>query len=41
MAHMYFPVDLLNRFCNDAFEKFGFTKQHVVEVAMKVIAANK
>ena len=23
------------------FEKFGFTKQHVVEVAMKVIAANK
>ena len=23
------------------FEKFGFTKQHVVEVAMKVIAACK
>ena len=23
------------------FKKFGFTKEHVVEVAMKVIAANK
>ena len=26
---------------NLLFEKFGFTKQHVVETAMKVIAANK
>lgn len=26
---------------NLLFEKFGFTKQHVVEAAMKVIAANK
>lgn len=24
MSHMYFPVEVLERFCGDAFRKFGF-----------------
>ena len=27
MAHIKFKFDTLNAFCNEAFEKFGFTKE--------------
>ena len=27
MAHIKFKFDTLNAFCNEAFEKFGFSKE--------------
>ena len=27
MAHIKFKFDILNAFCNEAFEKFGFSKE--------------
>ncbi|MDD6650629.1 MAG: Ldh family oxidoreductase [Eggerthellales bacterium] len=41
MAHMYFPVDLLNRFCNDAFEKFGFTADEAQVITDVLLLSDK
>ena len=27
MAHLYFQVEVLERFCRDAFRKFGFSEE--------------
>ena len=33
MAHIKFKFDTLNAFCNEAFEKFGFSKEESTSLA--------
>lgn len=41
MAHMYFQIDLLERFCNDAFCKFGFTPDEAQVVTDVLLLSDK
>ncbi|MGN0302168.1 MAG: Ldh family oxidoreductase [Anaerotardibacter sp.] len=38
---MYFKVDLLEKFCNDAFEKFGFTPQEAQTITDVLLLSDK
>ena len=41
MAHMYFQVDVLERFCRDAFEKFGFTADESAIITDVLLTSDK
>lgn len=41
MAHMKFKVDVLERFCNDAFQKFGFTADESATITDVLLTADK
>lgn len=41
MAHMKFPVEVLERFLHDSFEKFGFSKKEAATITDVLITADK
>lgn len=41
MAHMQFSIDVLERFCNDAFEKFGFTSKEAGIITDVLLLSDK
>lgn len=41
MAHIKFKVEVLENFCNDAFEKFGFTAEESKTITDVLLTADK
>lgn len=41
MAHMSFKVEVLEKFCKDAFEKFGFTERESAVITDVLLTADK
>ena len=40
MASVHYPVKTLERFCRDAFEKFGFTREEAVQITDVLLLAD-
>jgi LDH2 family malate/lactate/ureidoglycolate dehydrogenase len=41
MAHMHFTIEVLERFCNDAFEKFGFSPEEAATITDVLLLSDK
>ena len=41
MSHMYFPVEVLERFCGDAFRKFGFPENESRIITEVLLASDQ